>query len=429
MSSHVTTAKSTGDRDRMKPVAPPLGYARVAKVAGLRLLSVLAGLVYVKYYTNVLSVEQVGEFFYLGTLSYVLNALVFVPIDSYMQARVSRLGDLPYPALGRLIALTLAAGLASCLVLSTPFVLMNLLRARDVPLLYAMAALLYLCSTVRNLLNFRGHSMFAAGMIVLESVARLLAFMAVAWALGASAQTLILSSVAALSTEFIILLWHAKQVLPLYDSSEPLDAPSHILRTASVLAGAASSHTVQLQAYRVLFPMAGYASTAAALGVTANIGAAAMSACAQVYSQIFLPRLYQSQGAAIRRYVGWASLLALLVFVVGVSLSESLVMYLTRAAYLPYAHVVGVGISIEAFNMLIGAYGVYLTLHGRAGVVFLSQLTGAVFSLAGCLTILVYLPESPLLIGLVVAGSQAIVTLALGLYVHQHLYKTLHPPQ
>lgn len=120
-------------------------------------------------------------------------------------------------------------------------------------------------------------------MIVLESVARLFAFILAVWAVGASARSLLCSSIFALAVELVLLLWQARRSLPLSDDMQALDRPAHVLRTTSALAGGAASNTVQLQAYRVIFPAAGHSNTAAALGVTANIGAVAMSACAQVF--------------------------------------------------------------------------------------------------------------------------------------------------
>ena len=400
--------------------APRLrGAGRIAIVAGLRLLSVIAGLAYVKYYTTALSLDEVGRFFYLGTLSYVLNALVFVPIDSYMQARLSGLEALPWRALARLVGATLLAALVGGVALGAPFVAMGLLAAPDLPLLYALAALLYLCSSLRNLLNIRGQATFAASMILLEAVARLLAFMLFAWSLGASARTLLLSAIAALAAELAVLVWQARRTLPLSQATGALDLPANVLRTASALAGGAASNTVQLQAYRVLFPATGYASTAATLGVTANIGAAAMSACAQVFSQLFLPRLYQSQGASIGRYVAWGTAVALGLLVLALPMSEFLVRHLTTPEYIPYAPAIGIGIVIEACNMLIGAYGVFLTLRGCVRALFLYQLAGAIASLGGSLWLLSSMPQSPVMLGLVVAGSQLLVTLALSVHVHR----------
>lgn len=391
---------------------------RAAAVTGLRLLSILVGLAYVKYYTNALSVDQVGAFFYLGTLSYLLNALVFVPVDSYMQSRLSSIGELPWRTIEHLVGVTLLIGLGVCVFLSAPFVALNLLTVSDVPLLYGLASLLYLCTSLRNLLNIRGQAIFSAGMIVLESTARLLAFIFAVATLGASARTLLMSSIVALAAEFMLLLWQARRSLQLSPAEERLDHPAQILRTVTTLAGGALSNTVQLQAYRVLFPAAGHAGTVATLGVTANIGGVAMSACAQVFSQLFLPRLYQSRGASIGQYAGWAAAVGVGLLAVAMPMSDFLVRYLTNAEYVPYASAVGIGIVIEACNLLIGAYGVYLTIHGRTGALFHFQLAGAVLSLAGCIGLLAMAPNNPWALGIVVAVSQLLVTSALAYYVH-----------
>lgn len=387
-------------------------------VAGLRLLSILVGLAYVKFYTNALAVDQVGAFFYLGTLSYLLNALVFVPVDSYMQSRLSSICKLPKRTLEHLVGVTLLVGLVVCVILCTPFIALNLLSVSDVPLLYGLASLLYLCTSLRNLLNIRGQAIFSAGMIALESTARLLAFIIAVATLGASARTLLMSSIVALAAEFILLLWQAHRSLKISDVEERLDHPAKILRTVATLAGGAASNTVQLQAYRILFPAVGHADTVAALGVTANIGGVAMSACAQVFSQLYLPRLYQSQGASIGQYAGWATAVGLGLLAVALPMSDFLVRHLTHAAYVPYASVIGIGIVIEACNLLIGAYGVYLTIHGRTGTLFRFQLAGAVLSLAGCIWLLALAPNNPLTLGIVVAGSQLLVTSSLAYHVH-----------
>lgn len=395
--------------------------ARKATVACVRLLSVLTGFAYVKYYTNILTVEQVGVFFYLSTLSFMLNALIFVPVDGYMQARIANLNELPYPSLKRLIGTTLLGSLAIYLCLSAPFLLMHRLRISDVPLLYALAALLYLCSSVRSLVNIRGHSMFVSWMIVFESAARLIAFVAVATVSVASARGLIFSWAAVLAAELVILLWRARNVLPLSSDSMPLDAPAKVIRTSSALAGGAVSNIVQLQAYRVLFPLAGHAGTAATLAVVANIGAAAMSICSQLFAQLFVPRLYQSRGNSIKQYAVWGAMMSGGVLAAGLLLCKALVLRLTQVIYLPYAPAVGVGIVVEASNMLIAGYGIYLTLHGKTGILAGFQLGGAMVSFAGCLILLAWLPASPLFVGSVVAGSQLIVTLALAFYVHRVL--------
>lgn len=387
-------------------------------VVGLRLFSILLGLTYIKYYTNALSVDQVGVFFYLGTLSYLLNALVFLPVDSYMQSRLSSIGVLPWRTIEQLVGVTLLIGLGVCVFFSVPFVILNKLSVLDIPLLYGLASLLYLCTSLRNLLNIRGQAIFSAGMIFLESTARLIAFIFTVAILGASARTLILSSIIALAIEFILLLWQTHRSLQQSTIEERLDHPLKILRTASTLAGGALSNTAQLQAYRILFPAAGYATTVATLGVTANIGGVAMSTFAQVYSQLFLPRLYQSRGASIGQYVGWGTAMGAGLLAVALPMSNFLVRNLTHAEYVPYASAVGIGIVIEACNMLIGAFCVYLTINGRTGSLFLFQFVGAALSLTGCIGLLGIAPNNPLALGMVVAISQLLVTSAIAYYIY-----------
>jgi len=144
-----------------------------------------------------------------------------------------------------------------------------------------------------------------------------------------------------------------------------------------------------------------------------------MGACSQVFSQLFLPRLYGTRGTSIGQYVRWSLGVAAAVLSLGLCFSEFLVRHLTQPAYVPYAAAIGVGIVIEAGNLIIGAYAVFLTLHGRPGVVFQFQLAGAIFSLAGCLLLMTHAPVSPLLVGAVVATSQLLVAPALAFYVHR----------
>src|SRR4051794_8359879 len=68
--------RSAEGRDGMRPgpwIAPLMSTSAVIV---LRVSSIAAGLVYIKLYTHLLTPEEVGVFFYLTALSYVLNALV-----------------------------------------------------------------------------------------------------------------------------------------------------------------------------------------------------------------------------------------------------------------------------------------------------------------------------------------------------------------
>ena len=399
-------------RDRL---APTVG------VVLIRLLSVATGLAYVKSYTGALSAAEVGTFFYLSTLSYALNALIFVPVDFYMQARLAPLESLPAAALRRLVVPTLGLGLVACVALGAPLVWLGKLRAADLPALYAVAALLYLCMSLRNLLNNRGSKVFVSSMLLVESLGRLVAFVAAAAVFGASARTLMASSAVALGVEFGLILLRARQRLRFGDGPAVLDAPASVLRVAAPISGSAVCNAVQLQAFRVAYPLAGLGATSALYGVVANIGQQAMAVCSSIFSQIETPRLYQSNGGSIRRFVGLGALLALAVLVGMTALAPQFVRLLTKQQYLPYAYAIGFGVVVEACNMIIGAYTVLLSLQRRTGALLAFNVVAAAASVGGCFGALRLRPDDPFVIGYAVAGSQLLMTLALVAFASRRL--------
>jgi O-antigen/teichoic acid export membrane protein len=382
-------------------------------VVVIRLLSIAAGLAYVKAYTRALSNEEVGAFFYLGTLSYALNALIFVPVDFYMQARIATMSDLPVAGVRALAIKVLLIGMATACVISAPLIYAGKLHIADLPALYAVASLLYLCTSMRGLLNNRGNPIFVSAMLLLESIGRLAAFLLTALAFGASARILMVSSAMALTVELAVIIAQVRRRLALSYALKSLDPPGAILRAAAPIAGAALCNVMQLQCYRVVYPLAGLGAASGTYGVVSNIGAAAMSACGSIFSQIHVPRLYRSRGASIGRFVGMATLLAGVVLVAAMSFAPFLVNLLTKQQYVPYALAVGFGVVTEACNLIIGGYAVLLTLEQRAGTLLKFNLAAAVLSVGGCLAALALRPEEPFLIGITIVGSQLLMTFSM----------------
>jgi len=388
-------------------------WAAPLSIVVLRLLSVAAGLAYIKSYTGALNLDEVGAFFYLSTLSYALNALIFVPVDFYMQARLASLEVLPGPALRRLVGWTLGLGLLACAVLGAPLIWLGKLQAADLPTLYSVAALLYLCSSLRNLLNNRDDKVFVSSMLMLESVARLGAFVAGVALFGASARTLMISSALALAVELICIVSRMQGKLQFGNDLARLDDGATIVHIAAPISGAALCNAVQLQTFRVAYPLAALGATSGLYGVVANIGAQAMSVCGAIYSQIEVPRLYQTQGASIRRYVIFAALLAMGVLSFTMIFAPILVRLLTKDQYLPYAYAIGFGVVTEACNLIIGAYTVVLSIKQRTQLLLKLNLVAAALSVVGCIAAINFRPEDPFAIGWTLAGSQLLMAFSL----------------
>jgi hypothetical protein len=298
-------------------------------------------------------------------------------------------------------------------VLSAPLIWLGKLGVADLPGLYAVAALLYLCSSLRNLLNNRGSHLFVSSMLLLESTGRMLTFLAMAAVFGATARMLMVSSALALGIEFALILSQARRRLQLSNSAVPFDSAATIFHVAMPISGSAVCNALQVQAYRVAYPLAGFGAVSGVFGVVSNIGTAGMGACSAIFSQLYLPQLYQSAGASIRRYVSHALLLSSGVLAFSMAIAPLLVELLTKQQYRPYAFAIGFGVVAEACNLVIGGYVVLLSIEKRTRQLLYFNLFAATLSVAACAGALLYAPNNPYLIGFSIAGSQLLMTFLL----------------
>ena len=188
-----------------------------------------------------------------------------------------------------------------------------------------------------------------------------------------------------------------------------LDGPGVVFRAAAPVAGSAVCNVVQLQSYRVLYPLEGLSATSGIYAVVSNLGAAAMAAAGSIFSQIYLPKIYNSRGAYTGRYIRLAMALSLLVLIAGLLFSGSLVRLLTKEEYLPYALAIGFGVISEAGNLIIGAVTVHLMLHNAARKLLLANVVSAAFSLSGFFLVMHLRPTDPLAIGIPLACSQLLI--------------------
>ncbi|WP_404335682.1 hypothetical protein AB2M62_16950 [Sphingomonas sp. MMS12-HWE2-04] len=378
---------------RSSPVVRKLaGYGLVA---GLRLAAILIGVVYVKVYTTSMAPEALSRFFYLTTASYLLNALIFIPFDFYLQAYAAKAGDaLPLRPMLRLTALmlggalVLAAGLGAALIACRQLLLTELIG------LYLIAALLFGCTSLRNLLNNRGHSSFVAAMLLVESVGRVGAFLLTTLFARPEGALLFYSSGLALAAVLAILLLFAARKLDWqFQPHTEVPAIGTVGRTSLPISFAAAADLVQTQSYRLVYQWAGNPGAAAIFAVVVNVGSSGMAAASQIYSQILSPRLYASQGAFLRSYVGLAAGLTVAVALIGWAFSSLLIRLITSATYVPFAHLIVVGVLMQGANLILNAMVVRATLRGTTTNLVASAALGAVIAAIGYALALTYAPD------------------------------------
>ncbi len=384
-------------------------FTDVGLLVVFRIFAIIIGLFYVKIYTGHLLPDALGVFFYLTTLSYLINALIFVPFDYYIQAYCARAGDhIPLKPVAQMTAGVISIALLMALVAGTILVTLEQLVMADVGLLLAMAILLFGCTSLRNLLNNRGHRRIAAASLLIEALARLAAFLTFLLVMKPSGRLLFASAASALAVELLILAYVAATRLQWRrDDGGPVGSP--LLATMAPISGSAVCNLVQLQGYRTMYPWSGIPTTAAIFSVVANIGAAGMMAAGQVFSQILLPRIYQSRGDFIYRYIQMAALLIVAVGIFAWMLSSWLVPFMTSPLYGRYAGMVIFGVIVEGSNLIVAAIAARAVLRDETSRLIVWNIAGAVVGAAGYGAAIILNPESPTAIGVSLMLSQIVV--------------------
>jgi O-antigen/teichoic acid export membrane protein len=220
----------------------------------------------------------------------------------------------------------------------------------------------------------------------------------------------------ALSLELFILIIRAIFALSWTNKTVSLGGYKNILRSTLPLTGGSSANTIQLQSYRIIYPVLGYVETSATLSVTSNIGSSIMAIISQIYSQLLTPRLYQTDGLYIKQFISIGILLTAALLILLFPFHEVITTLLSNKEYAPYSFAIFFGIIIEACNMLISAFSVYFMLKNKSSIIFFSQFLAALFSTIGILALLFINPQSSVLLGATIAATQIIAVIFLHSY-------------
>ena len=387
-------------------------------VIGLRLFSIAVGFFFIKIYTNNLATEEIGKYFYLVTLSYIMNALIFVPVDYYLQARLALHGkEIPVLALLKINKIVCLMALGLCIIFCLPLLYLGKVHQTDIPGIYITALLLYLCNFSRGLLNNRGHKVFVVSMLVFEGAAKVGLFILVSKLIVATSGTLLYSSVMALLLEVLIILLYSSRKIAYSWLDEGIENYKTVFRKSYALSIGAICNLAQLQSYRLTYVWAGVPATAAIYVVVTNLGSSGMAAISSVYSQIFLPKIYASKGEFTLTYIRNALILTVIVLIGAAVTGKYLLLFLTKNDYVEYAQAIGFGVLVEAGNLVIGAATVYLMLNNAAKATIFCNIVATIVSVVGGYLALHYWPENSFAIGVPIALSQIFITVFLVFYV------------
>lgn len=343
-----------------------------------RVLVIVLQLINVKLYTHYLTVEQIGIFFFWLALSYSANALLFVPVDYYQQAKMADVikksgGILPILDLNRKLA-KFYFGMSALLFLVCAFVYPN--EMSYVALAIMLSYVLYVVQALRNTLNNQEYRRFVSISFMQESALKvLITYVALEYA-QSSELWLIFSWVIALVFSGAYLLHRAHQCQLFVSSSVYPIAIKEMFHFAYPFSIGAVCNWLQLQGYRLILVPLGFAEEVGIFATVSSIGAAAIGAASLIYSQQFTPLIYKTFGSYTTTYLKGALALIAFVGVVALGLGEFIVSILTNTGFEPHWKLLLFGVITDGGNLIIGALVIHITLAGNTKRIIASSLFG-----------------------------------------------------
>lgn len=366
------------DTDRVPTVCLLMRDALLNAVA--RVLVIFFQLINVKLYTNYLGVEQLGIYFFLLTVSYSANAVLFVPVDYYQQANLAKVIAASGGARsllnfnGRLAVLYLCfslSAIATCAVIKPAYTVYA-------TLVVVLAFALYVVQALRNTLNNLEHRSCVSISFIQEAVLKVLLFYILVRYFDTDESMLIVAWLISLALSCIYLFYKAYKYRIFIASCPYRIRSKEVFHFAYPFSIGAVCNWLQLQGYRLILVPLGFAEEVGAFATLSNIGSAAIGAASLVYSQQFTPLIYKTSGQYTSKYLKGAIAVIISVALVSVVFGEFAVRLLTHSGFEQYWKLLLFGVITDGGNLIIGAVMIHITLTGHTKKIFASSLVGLI---------------------------------------------------
>jgi O-antigen/teichoic acid export membrane protein len=392
-----------------------LKKSTIIEVSSIRILVVVFQLVFLKIYSNYTSAYELGIFYFLLTASYSLNAFLLVPLDYFQQSQLYLLKNAGnslrsfFPInklLLRAIAILLIISNVVCCFIKPAYCL-------TISVIILLALSTYGVTLLRGIINNLEHRRKAIYCLLLEYVLKVVFFYIYIHFYPASAATILISLLSAsVFTFFILFFLFVKLPEFKFKGRKEFDLKdifhfSYPISISSVI------NWIQLQSYSLILVPLGLTEVVGTYATIANVGSGGMNAYSTIFSQLFVPNLYKTNGAYIKIYLRNALLSILGILIGGALFSHLIINLLTKHDFAKYAIVIVYGIACEGGNFLISALTIYLTLHNITKVTVKMSFIGLITFLIAFFVLYWFKAISIYTVGIPMVMAQ--VAIALGL--------------
>ena len=393
----------------------------VIEIGVMRIFVVLLQLLFLKIYTNHTSIYELGIYYFLFTLSYSLNAFLLVPLDYFQQSQLyllKKLGASLRSFLGiNKNVLKISAALVVLSIIVCYFV--DPADTKLIPIIVLLALSTYLVTLLRGFVNNLEQRRAAIYTLLLEGVLKIVLYILYLKFLTPSAFLILGALLSASFITLIILLIIVKNTKEYkYDKLQVFPS-NQIIKFAYPISVGAVINWIQLQGYRMILVPLGLVEIVGIYGTVANVGISGMNALSTIYSQLFVPNLYKTHGAYIKKYLTYAIVCIIVVITVGLTFSHLIIGLLTKSTFVKYSWLILYGIISEAGNFLIGGLTIYLTIKNLTKATLKASITGLVafFMSFGLLYLLHFV--NVYTIGLPIIFTQMVITIYLAIIVYR----------
>lgn len=365
-----------------------LPFARIAGVCAARILMFVVQMAFVRLYTRAISTSELGYYYFLASAAAVLNSALFIPLDEFQQAKSIALVDNGF-GLQSIIRLN-ANVLATCAVFTalTEAVLhIAHFHPGSALLLMSLSLLTYGGTALRRLLNNLRYWKTAQALFLLEPLVKCAAFGLYITHVRSSASDLTLVTMAGFAV-VVALSWLALTHFGLFKlpASRAIRIGPVITKIWPMSYGFLLT-LLQTYGYRLILVPLGYSEMVGLYGTVTQLGQAGMVSVANVFRQVYDPRLYSTNGAFLRGYMKLAGLVSLCCLLGAVIVAGPVIRLCTKPEFAAYAAIVAYGVCAEVASLISGALFTYLTIVGKTASLRLASTCGFVLYVLsfGCL--------------------------------------------
>jgi hypothetical protein len=386
-----------------------------------RMMSITTSVVINIFIIKLLSLDEVGKYYIIGTIAYFGNALFFVGFDFSLQRKIRNISiakSIDFSSLRSYLFKTLPYGvLASFALSSVIYFAGNTHNWFEIAVLCAaLAAINFLNSLSRNILQIADEKYRVSNSLLLEQLAKLCLCFTMSFFGGASAIVITMAFMLA-SLVCIIFNYHqiARCLHPVNGTVSYAIDSNDISKIVLPVGAGGVLNWLQLQSYRpVLGQLFQKAELVGTVSFLTMLGATVTSASLGVLAQVWIPKQFATNGDASRRLVKLACFATFTLALIAYPAAYIFLRFLKKDSLYGLEYLVSMGVIMEGGNFILGVLGNHTSLTLKSFVP--SMLAGVVGFVAAVTIVFIvsaYQWIGPGTIGLALATSQCVAVAAL----------------